>query len=142
MLARDHSVSVTCEVLDCARSSFYHSGAEPVDELALRAAIKELAAEWPTYGYRRVTQQLRRQEWRVNHKRAQRLMQEMGLQAKITRRKQHSTNSEHEFPRYPNLVQDLVIVRPEQVIGRPTSRFSHSPKRSGGESPGSGCWAA
>jgi transposase InsO family protein len=86
-----------------------------VDEVALRAAIKAVGAEWPTYGYRRVTQQLRRQGWRVNHKRVQRLMREMGIQAQTTRRKRHTTNSEHEFPRYPNLVQDLVIVRPGQV---------------------------
>ena len=115
MLARDYSVRVVCDVLDCARSSFYHPTCESVDEVALRAAIKAVGAEWPTYGYRRVTQQLRRQGWRVNHKRVQRLMREMGIQAQTTRRKRHTTNSEHEFPRYPNLVQDLVIVRPGQV---------------------------
>ena len=115
MPAQDCPVSVACEVLDCARSSFYHPACEPPDEMVLRAAIKAVAAEWPTYGYRRVTKQLRRQGWRVNHKQVQRLMRAMDIQAKTKRRKRHTTNSEHDFPRYPNLVQDLAIVRPEQV---------------------------
>jgi len=51
----------------------------------------------------------------VNHKRVQRLMRVMDIQAKTKRRKRHTTNSEHDFPRYPNLVQDLATVRPEQV---------------------------
>lgn len=42
-------------------------------------------------------------------------MREMGSQAKIKRRKRRTTNSEHDFPRYPNLVQDLLIARPDQV---------------------------
>ena len=74
-----------------------------------------MAAEWPTYGYRRITAQLHRQGWQVNHKRVQRLMRLMGLQAKIKRRKRRTTNSEHDFPRYPNLVQGLEIVHPDQV---------------------------
>jgi putative transposase len=115
MLAPDYPVTVVCDVLDCVRSSYYHQTSEPPDELALRGAIKTVAAEWPTYGYRRVTAQLRRQEWLVNHKRVQRLMRLMDIQAKIKRRKRRTTDSEHDFPRYPNLVQDLEIVRPEQV---------------------------
>lgn len=115
MLALDYPVTVVCDVLDCVRSSYYYQISEPPDELALRGAIKTVAAEWPTYGYRRVTAQLRRQEWLVNHKRVQRLMRSMDIQAKTKRRKRRTTDSEHDFPRYPNLVQDLEIVRPEQV---------------------------
>ena len=81
----------------------------------MRAALKQVAAEWPTYGYRRLTQQLRRQGWQVNAKRVQRLMRSMGLQAQTKRRKQHTTNSRHGFRRYPNLVLDLEIECPEQV---------------------------
>ncbi len=115
MLAQDYPVSVVCEVPGCARNSYYHQVAERADEAELKEAIKSVAAEWPTYGYRRVTAQLKRQEWLVNPKRVQRLMQLMGLQAKIKRRKRRTTNSEHDFPRYPNLVLDLEVVRPEQV---------------------------
>jgi len=81
----------------------------------LKAAIRQMAAEWPTYGYRRMTRQLQREGWSVNHKRVQRLMREMGLQARIRPRTRRTTDSEHDFPRYPNLILGLEIVRPEQV---------------------------
>jgi len=115
VLSQDYAVTMACDVLGCARSSYYHRATDRPDEVELKAAIKTVAAEWPTYGYRRITAQLRRQEWRVNHKRVQRLMRLMDIQAKTKRKKRRTTNSEHDFPRYPNRVQDLEIVRPEQV---------------------------
>jgi putative transposase len=74
-----------CAVVGLARSTFYHAQAEPNDG-ALRAALSALAAEYPTYGYRRLTALLCRQGWRVNHKRRQRLMQQMGLQRPVKKR--------------------------------------------------------
>jgi putative transposase len=115
VLAQDYPVRVVCDVLGCARSSYYHQATGQPEDAELKEAIKSVAAEWPTYGYRRVTAQLKRQELLVNHKRVQHLMQLMGIQAKIKHRKRRTTNSEHEFPRYPNLVLDLEVVRPEQV---------------------------
>ena len=115
MLAQDYPITVTCEVLGCARSSYYHQVTERPDETELKVAIKTVAAEWPTYGYRRITAQLQRQGWLVNHKRVQRLMRLMNIQAKTKRQKRRTTNSEHDFPRYPNLIQGLEVVRPDQV---------------------------
>ena len=115
MLDQDYPVTLACDVLGCARSSYYHQPTERADEAELRAAIKAVAAEWPTYGYRRVTAQLQRQDWAVNRKRVQRLMRLMDIQAKTKRKKRRTTNSEHDFPRHPNLVRDLETVRPEQV---------------------------
>jgi putative transposase len=115
VLAEEYAIKVVCEVLGVTRSSYYYRPVESPDEAKLRGAIKKTAGEWPTYGYRRITEQLRRGEWVVNHKRVQRLMRLMGLQAQIKRKKRRTTNSEHDFPRYPNLVLDLEIVRPEQV---------------------------
>lgn len=115
MLAPDYPVSLVCQVLESARSSYYYQP-EPLDETELKAAIEAVVAEWPTYGYRRVTKQLRQeQKLRVNHKRVRRLMVEMGLQVKPKRKKRQTTNSQHAFPRYPNLVENLDIVRPNQV---------------------------
>jgi putative transposase len=114
MLADDYSVSLVCELLGCSRSSYYYQP-NPKGETEVKSAIEKVAAEWPTYGYRRVTKQLQRQGWDLNKKRVQRLMREMGLLAKKKRKTRKTTNSEHSFPRYPNLVQDLEIVRPDQV---------------------------
>lgn len=115
MLAQDYPVTVVCAVLEIARSSYYYQPLVAPDEARLRAAIKQTAAQWPKYGYRRITAQLRRGTWHVNRKRVQRLMGDMALQAQIKRRKRRTTNSEHGFPRYPNLVLNLTVEHPEQV---------------------------
>ena len=115
MLAREYPVTLACETLGVARSSYYYQPAEMSGEGELKGAIKETAAQWPTYGYRRITEQLRRGKWVVNRKRVRRLMRLMGIQARVKHRKRRTTNSEHGFPRYPNRVLELEIVHPEQV---------------------------
>ena len=43
-------------------------------------------------------------------------MRELGVQGHYTSaKKRRMTNSEHNFPRYPNLVEQLEVVRPEQI---------------------------
>lgn len=113
-LREDYPTKMVCDVLELPRSSFYYQPPPGSDE-ALRAAITQVAGDWPTYGYRRVTAMLRRAGWAVNHKRVQRLLRELGLQMPRKVQKRRTTNSNHAFPRYPNLVQDLSIVQPDQV---------------------------
>jgi transposase InsO family protein len=114
MLAHDYPVTVACDLLGLARSTYYYAGPER-DETAVEAAIKAVVAEWPTYGYRRVTAQLQREGKKINHKRVRRLMQELDLSLPVKRKARRTTNSAHGYPRYPNLVQDLDVVRPDQV---------------------------
>lgn len=113
----DHyPVTLLCELVDLPRSSYYYRPKERAD-VALRQAIEAIAAEFPTYGSRRITQQLRRPPYQlvVNRKQVQRLMGEMGLKRPPKRRKQRTTNSRHGYPRFPNLVMDLHISYPNQV---------------------------
>jgi transposase InsO family protein len=72
-------------------------------------------AEFPRYGYRRVTEQLQRQGNLVGRKLTARLQKEMGLQQPVKRRKRRTTNSNHNFPRYPNLVRDLIAQYPDHI---------------------------
>lgn len=51
----------------------------------------------------------------VNRKRVRRFMQQMGLAADPPKRRVRTTNSAHSFPRYPNLVFNLEVERPDQV---------------------------
>ncbi len=106
-----------CEVLSVNRSSLYYQAVvvEPESDEGLKSVIAEIAGEYPTYGYRRVTQQLKRQGIVVNHKRIARLMKEMGLVGKAPKRRCRTTNSNHEFARHPNRVAGLRIERPNQV---------------------------
>jgi transposase InsO family protein len=77
--------------------------------------IMKIIHQFPGYGYRRVTRQLRRQGYVVNHKRVLRLMRENGLTFKVKKFKPVTTDSEHDNPIYPNLVRGLRITRPNQV---------------------------
>jgi transposase InsO family protein len=113
-MAEDYPVTLLCQVLQVPRSSYYYRPAER-DEQPLKEAISELAAQWPTYGYRRITAELQAAEWVVNHKRVARLMDEMGLQVPAKRKKRWTTDSRHDWPRYPNLVLGLEVTYPDQV---------------------------
>ena len=65
------------ELARVSRASFYRfdGTAKPCrdDDMDLRDAIQRIALEWPAYGRRRITQELRRRGWEVNHKRVHRL---------------------------------------------------------------------
>lgn len=113
-LRTDYPVKDLCGVLDCARSSLYYQSSH-ADDGELRQAIERLATQWLTYGYRRITKMLEREGWKINHKRVRRLMGEMGLLQTRKRRKVRTTNSQHNFARYPNRVQSLDIINPDQV---------------------------
>ena len=113
-MAEQYPKAVVCRVLRVARSSHYHQP-DPVHDGELCTAITEVCEDFPCYGYRRVTAESRRRGWIVNRKRVARLMKNMDLQAKKVVRKCRTTNSEHSFPRYPNLVEFLVVQSPDQV---------------------------
>jgi transposase InsO family protein len=105
--------------MNIARSTFYH---KPKDksldrmktEAALRDRIETICLEFPRYGYRRVTEQLKREGWLVNHKRVLRLLRESDLLCRVKKRWARTTNSNHRFPKYPNLIKGIVINRLNQ----------------------------
>lgn len=116
MLKSDYPINLLCDLLAISRSSFYYQPTE-VDESVLREAVNQLAAQFPTYGSRRLAAQLRRPPYKltVNRKRVQRVMREERITCRVKRRTIQTTDSKHQFPRYPNLVADLEITRPDQV---------------------------
>ncbi|MGZ3434099.1 MAG: IS3 family transposase [Isosphaeraceae bacterium] len=114
ILKDPYSMRLLCAALDVPRSVLYHQP-RPTEDRLLGEALKELAGQWPTYGYRRLTVMLRRQGHRVNSKRVRRLMHELGLCGEAPVRRPRTTDSDHPFPRYPNLVEGLEVNRPDQV---------------------------
>ena len=107
------SVRRLCRLLEVAPSSYYYQD-ESVDERELRDHIERIALEFPRYGYRRMTAELRRRGSVVNHKRVLRLMREDNLLVQV-RRFCRTTNSAHDYGRFPNLVRGLAIARLNQV---------------------------
>ena len=115
-LAQTYPIRLVCRLLGVPRSSVYYPPRPPLaDEAMLKTALLDVAGEWPTYGYRRLTAMMRRLGWPMNSKRVRRWMDELGIHGAPPTRKRRTTNSNHAFPRYPNLVQDLEITRPDQV---------------------------
>ena len=83
---------------------------------ALRPPVLEETASvvaTPFHGSRRMQQHLRRVGHRVNRKRVQRLMRQMGLEGLFPGRKTTLPAAEHKV--YPYLLRGLTIDRPDQV---------------------------
>jgi putative transposase len=57
------------------------------DEAPLTARIIQLATYYGRYGYRRITEMLRRDGWKVNHKRVERIWRQEGLKVPKKQRK-------------------------------------------------------
>ena len=101
-------------------SSFYYRPKhESVEEKETQAdligRIEAICLEFPRYGYRRVTAQLKREKLIVNHKRTLRLMRESDLLCRVKRRWINTTDSRHGFPMYLNLVKDVAVSSLNQV---------------------------
>jgi transposase InsO family protein len=114
--ASNGSVQEVCEMLGLARSSYYYH-CQREEAVQLVVDLEQEAGRYPKYGSRRLTQQLRRAPYHhcVNRKRIQRIMRQKGLLRPQKRTKCRTTNSQHPYPRYPNLVIDLKVDHPEQV---------------------------
>ena len=66
-------------MLGQARSTQQYRAKVPEDEAALVERMTQLATQYGRYGYRRITALLRRDGWRVNHKKIERLWRREGL---------------------------------------------------------------
>lgn len=68
-----------CRALGQPRSTQQYRARVGNDEPRLVADIVQLASQYGRYGYRRVTELLHREGWRVNHKRVERIWRAEGL---------------------------------------------------------------
>ena len=74
-----------------------------------------IALEWPCYGWRRVTAELRRRGWAVNHKPVRRIMREDNLLCLRRRKFVVTTDSNHHRPMYRNLAGELMLTGLNQL---------------------------
>jgi putative transposase len=110
-LSAEYPVRSLCEVLEVARSGYYHwrQGPRPRRELANGLLVEQIQRVYEqkkgTYGSPRVTEQLRREGQICNHKRVERLMRQQGLKGCSNRRRRVcTTHSDHDQPVAPNLL--------------------------------------
>jgi putative transposase len=112
----NYPVYLVCDFLGLSHSSYYYQR-HPEDDKRLEDDLKLVAGQHPTYGTRRLTHQLKRKPYgyQVNRKRIQRLARKMSLLRPQKHRKTRTTDSQHPYPRYENLVKTLEITCPDQV---------------------------
>ncbi len=110
------SVKTACESVGLPRSSYYYRS-QRGEESQLEADLETVAGQFPKYGTRRITHQLRRApyHYRINRKRVQHIMRQKKLLHLVKRARYRTTDSQHPYPRYPNLVAELETTQPEQV---------------------------
>jgi transposase InsO family protein len=92
------------------RAGFYRlppPQASPV-EMEIRDEMQKVALESAAYGYRRITAELQRRGFTINHKRVLRMMREDNLLCVRRRRFVVTTDSRHNLPIYPNLACEMV----------------------------------
>ncbi len=110
------SIVRQCELLGINRSSYYYEP-RPVDplDLELTRKIDEIYTDMPFYGAPKMTRELKRQGYSINHKRIERLMRDMGLQAIFPKKNLSKAHPEHQ--KYPYLLKGVNINHPNHVWG-------------------------
>jgi putative transposase len=108
------SVTRQCALLGLPRASYYHRPRpKPAENLRLMRLIDETYLAYPFFGSRQMARWLRRQGEKVNRKRVQRLMREMGLEAIYRKPSLSRAQPGHRI--YPYLLRNLAVTRPNHV---------------------------
>jgi transposase InsO family protein len=107
-----------CELGQVSRAGVYRSSPETEHEdrdLDLRDEIQRIALEFPCYGRPRITAELKRRGWEVNHKRVRRIMREDNLLCLRKRKFVATTDSKHNLRVYPNLAGNMELTGIDQL---------------------------
>jgi putative transposase len=112
------SISKACQLLGVSEKGYYQwKTREPKgQDSRLIAEIQFIKEEFFFYGYRRVTHELNRREYGINHKKVLRLMQDLNLIIVKKNFKPRTTDSNHSLKRYPNLLIDFVPTAINQAL--------------------------
>lgn len=115
------SINRACSCLGVSRSGYsdwlrrQQSCTKDPSEMKLKDEMQKIAVEFSRYGYRRMTKELQRRGFQVNHKRVLRLMREDNLLCAKRLFRPQTTDSEHSLRVYPNLAKDLEVTGLNQL---------------------------
>ncbi|MGH9776722.1 MAG: IS3 family transposase [Candidatus Acidiferrales bacterium] len=107
-----------CRLGQVSRAGFYRARRRlPVrdGDMPVRDALQRVALEFPSYGWPRMTAELRRRGWAVNHKRVYRLMREDNLLCLRRRKFVVTTDAAHGLPVYANLARSVTLTGSNQL---------------------------
>jgi putative transposase len=107
-----------CDLGHVSRAGLYRfdpKAEKPDDDLDLRDDIQRIALEFPYYGRPRITAELKRRGWKVNHKRVGRIMREDNLLCLRRRKFVVTTDSNHNLRVYPNPAKEMELTGIDQL---------------------------
>ena len=103
------SLDILLKAVKLARSTYYYHLKQldkPDKDQGLKAEIQSIFTEHKgNYGYRRIHLELRNRGFLVNHKRVQRLMNVLNLQARIRQKRKYSSHKGDIGKKADNLIQ-------------------------------------
>lgn len=112
----DLSCARRLQLVGLSRSGYYYQPKINQEDLGLTGLIDRIYTDCPFYGSRRLRAELRRRfQIFVNRKRIQRLMRLMGIEAVYPKPKRGLSNPDSKHRKYPYLLHNLAITRPNQV---------------------------
>ena len=105
----EFSLDILLKAIKLARSTYYYHLKQldkPDKNQELKAEIQSIFIEHKgNYGYRRIHLELRNRGYLVNHKRVQRLMEVLNLQAKMRQKRKYSSHKGDVGKKAENLIQ-------------------------------------
>ena len=105
----EFSLDILLKAIKLARSTYYYHLKQldkPDKDQELKAEIQSIFIEHKgNYGYRRIHLELRNRGYLVNHKRVQRLMKVLNLQAKMRQKRKYSSHKGDVGKKAENLIQ-------------------------------------
>ena len=117
-------MTLLCQVMGVSRSGFYgylkhYDQPKSKEDSALLAAVKEIfESTQGSYGSRRMSRALRELGYDIGRYRARSLMRQSGLQVRPAKHFKVTTNSQHNYPVAPNLLdRQFDVAAPDKVWG-------------------------
>lgn len=99
-------------MLSINRSGLYYEPTESNDD-EIANMIHDIWLEAPVYGYRKITKELLARGYAVSQKKVLRIMREANIQALYPKPRLSNANKQNK--KYPYLLNDIKITRPNQV---------------------------
>jgi len=110
------SILKQCELLSFNRSTYYYQDSQPSPKkMSILRKIDSIYTETPFFGYRKIYQQLAEDGFKVGINQVSKYMKELGLKAIYPTKKVTTTLANSEHKKYPYLLRELEINRPNQV---------------------------
>ena len=125
----EFSLDILLKAIKLARSTYYYHLKQldkPDKDQELKAEIQSIFIEHKeNYGYRRIHLELRNRGYLVNHKRVQRLMKVLNLQAKMRQKRKYSSHKGDVGKEADNLIQrQFEAVKPMEKCYTDVTEFA------------------